>query len=84
MVVSRLQLPDPWNSVVLYAVFPFAITVVVCWCAFCLAFAIFLRKRSKVGSLKQIAVLFGVAVPIWGIRYYERTVQRLTFGTPVP
>jgi len=75
---GRLQLDEPWGAILFYVFFTTCSAILACWGVFCLAFAVLLRRRSQAGSLKQIATILRVAVPFWGIGYYDSVVHGLT------
>ncbi len=74
----RLQLNKPWDSIAFYVFFTPGIAVTFCWAGFCIAIAVLLRKRDQAGLLQQAAALLVVAVPFWGIGYYDSIVRRLS------
>jgi len=75
---GRLQLVEPWESILFDVLFATCFAILPCWGVFCLAFAVLLRRRSQAGSLKQIATILRVAVPFRGIGYYDSVVRGLT------
>lgn len=75
---GRLQLDEPWGSILFYVFFTICSAILLCWGVFCLAFAVLLRRRSQAGSVKQMATILRVAVPFWGIGYYDSIVRALT------
>jgi hypothetical protein len=74
----RLQLDEPWDSMLFYATYGIWFVVFPCWGGFCLGFAVLLRRRGHAGSFKQIQTLFGISIPIFGLAYYDKIVRGLT------
>ena len=74
---GRLQLDEPWESILFYVFFAPWYAVLPCWGAFCLAFAVLLRRRGQAGSLRQIATILRVSVPFSGLGYYDCIIRRL-------
>jgi hypothetical protein len=75
---DRLKLDEPWDSMLFYAVVAPSHAVLPSWGAFCLAFAVLLRRRGQAGSRQQFATILRVAVPFLGLGYYDRIIRRLT------
>ncbi len=78
----RLQLNVPWDSILIFAVFVPLIGVVVCWVVFCLVFSIFLRRNRGAIALNQLKAIICVAIPIWGVQYYDSVTQRSVGAGP--
>ena len=75
---GRLQLDEPWESILFYVFFAPWYAVLPCWGAFCLALAVLLRRRGQAGSLRQIATILRVSVPFSGLGYYDCIIRGLT------
>ena len=75
---SRLQVPEPWDSLIVYGVMTPQIAVILCWGLFSLVFLILHRRvLGGGGAIQQIAMMMAVGIPFWGLRYYDRLVKRL-------
>ena len=77
---GRLQLVEPWESILFYGLFALWFAILPCWGVFCLAFAVVLRRHRKAGSLRQMATILRVSVPFWGLGYYDCIIRGLTDG----
>jgi Na+/phosphate symporter len=60
---GRLQLIEPWESILFCVFFTICSAILLCWGVFCLAFAVLLRRCGHAGSVKQIATILQVAFP---------------------
>lgn len=83
---ANLQIDEPCDSIVVYAFLTLWVSAVLCWSAFCLVFAVFLRRRGQAtNSLTQLFAIFRLMIPVWGVGYYQRTVhethRRIRGGT---
>jgi hypothetical protein len=72
---SRLRLNEPWDSIVLYSIFIPWIVVCIFWFLFCLWFAMMLRRHHQAGSLRQAVAIHLIAVPYWGLIFYDRKTR---------
>lgn len=75
---AHLQRDKAWDSIVFHAIFVPYSAVLLSWGVFCLALAVLLRRRTEAGSLRQIGTLLRIAIPFVEVRYYERTICRLS------
>lgn len=73
----RLNVAEPWDSIVVVAIFAPWIVVVLCWCGLCLVLTVLLRRRCNAGSFRQVVAIFRLLVPIAGVRWFDRLAREL-------